>query len=228
MKKFITILSLSLFILSGCATPAAPETPTAAPTQVSGVVVDDLTLLWKEIRDEQTGYGLAVPCWWQVKSIPVETEGNISSIAIRNYDDNFFKTYSENGEWIGGTPPQGVVVMSVTAAKTSPDFNAEESYLQYTRPGSVEVIASQDRKIGEVTYTLVTLESVTDPSLPALTVFINRFSPEVVLIVNAYPPEAIISSDFQWILSSLVVEGQTISLPSVLPEEALISVACPY
>lgn len=228
MKKFITILSLSLFILSGCATPAAPETPTAVPTQVSGVVVNDLTLLWKEIRDEQTGYGLAVPCWWQVKSIPVETEGNISSVAIRNYDDNFFKTYSENGDWIGGTPPQGVVVMSVTAAKTSPDLSTEESYLQYTRPGSVEVISSLDRKIGEVTYTLVTIESTTDNTLPALTVFINRLSPEVVLIVNAYPPEVIISNDFQTILSSLVVEGQDITLPSMAPEEALFNGICPY
>ena len=230
MKKIFTIVCLNLFLLSACATPATTEAPPTVPTQAqtSGFVIDDSSVLWKEIRDEETGYGLAVPCWWQVKAIPVETEGNISSIAIRNYDDNFFNTYSENGDWIGGTPPEGVVVMSVTVAKTTSELNTEESYMQYTQPGTVEVIASQEKKVGELTYTLVTVKSSTDTTLPALTVFINRLSPETVLIINAYPPQAIVSSDFQMILSSLTLEGETVSIPSNPPEQALVNIVCPY
>ncbi|MBL8061749.1 MAG: hypothetical protein JNK32_01930 [Anaerolineales bacterium] len=230
MKKKIHFLLAAVFILTACTTKAEEPTPapTAVPTTPSGVLLNDPTLFWKEIRDEVSGYGIAVPCWWQVKAIPVETEGNLSSIAIRNYDDNFFKEYSENGDWIGGVPPQGVVVMSVTVATTSPDLSAEDSYLQYTEPGTVEVIAAQEKQVGEVTYTIVSLKSTTDASRPALNVFINRLSPETVLIVNAYPPEAIVYDDFQIILSTLVSADETIAPPLVMPQEPLGSMICPY
>ncbi|MBN8581652.1 MAG: hypothetical protein J0L96_13350 [Anaerolineae bacterium] len=229
MYKRLNLFVTLLFFLAAC-TPQAEVTPTAeAATEVApgGIVVEDQSVFWLELRETRFGFGLVIPCWWQVDGMPAE--GNVSTMTLSNFDDAFFKEYSKDGDWIGGVPPQGVMSMTITAAVADPSLSDADAYLSYVDPATTEVVASQSQNFGTNAYTVLTLKNKQNPNLAALSVYVTRLAPDTILVFNSYPPETIVSSDFAAILSSYArTESIPVTFPSYAPQPALGDLICPF
>lgn len=231
--KLYKIFLLALIFLTACSPQA---TPTASPPDVSET--DSATeqnssrdpstaWLWKEIRDERFGFGLAVPCWWEVTDMPAD--GIIASMTVRNYDEAFFTKYSDKGSWIGGNPPQGVISMDITAVTgIDPTLSLEEAYLTSVDSSTYTVTSSQEKDINGRIYTVIALKNQKNQSEPTSIVYIKGLAPDTILIFSTTPNEAMFSNDAQAIFSSFSsVPDEEIVIPQLLPSNALINVACP-
>lgn len=229
MYKRANMIVTLLFFVTAC-TPQVKSTPTpeAAKENVSGgIIVEDQSVLWLELRETRFGFGLVLPCWWQVEGMP--PEGNVSTMTLSNFDDAFFEQYSQDGDWIGGTPPIGVMSMTITAALTDPSLSEEEAYMRYVDPITTEVVASQSQKFGRNTYTVLTLRNNQNTNLAGLSVYITRLDPETILVFNSYPPETITSPDFAAILTSYARTGSIpVTFPDYAPQPALGDLNCPF
>lgn len=229
MYKRLNMFVTLLFFLAAC-TPQAEATPTSTSTveaALGGVILEDPSIFWLELRETRYGFGLVIPCWWQVEGMP--SEGDVSTMTLSNFDDAFFKEYSKDGNWIGGVPPQGVMSMTITAAVTDPSLSEEESYMRYVDSATTEVIASQSQNFGRNAYTVLTLKNKQNPNLAALSVYVTRLAPETILVFSSYPPETIVSSDFAAILSSYArTESIPVTFPDYAPQTALGNLICPF
>jgi hypothetical protein len=230
MKQVVTLF-LIITLLSACApadaTPPA-SSATALPTQSESIFQPSPSILWTEIRDERFGFGFAMPCWWQFTEMPAE--GILSTMTIRNYDDNFFIRNSENGVWKGGRPPQGVMSMDITVATgIDPTLSMVDAYLTLVDTETYSVLSTQERNISDRVYTVVALKSQINPSEQASIVYLKGLTPDSILIFSTYPTEAIFSSDAQLIFGSFAsVEDEAVILPDVIPAPAVINMACPF
>lgn len=232
MKRSITLFLTLLFFISACAPQTAapvaePAATEAEPTPgLDGFMVSDQSLLWIELRESRYGFGLVIPCWWSVEGMP--PEGDVATMSIQNFDDAFFTRYSENGEWIGGTPPQGVMFMEITAAATDPALSDEEAYLKYVDPATTEVAASQPRRFGANTFTAITLRNKLNPNA-GLSVFVTRLEPQTILAFTSYPPSTILTSDFEVILASYArTKSIPVTFPQIAPLPAVGDMKCPF
>jgi hypothetical protein len=230
--KHVTILILIFALLTSCA-PQADATPpasstTALPTQSNPIFNPDPAWLWTEVRDERFGFGIAMPCWWQIAPMPAE--GVIATMTIRNYDEPFFLANSDSGTWKGGRPPQGVMSMDITAATgIDPTLSIVDAYLQLVDTATYAVLTTQEKNIGGRTYTVVALKNQINPSEPASVVYLKGLTPDSILIFRAFPTEAIFSADAQAIFSSFAgVPDEEVVFPDFIPSPALINVACPF
>lgn len=230
MKQAITLI-LIVTMLSACA-PAKATPPasaeTALPTQSESILQPSPTWLWSEIRDERFGFGLAIPCWWQYTKMPAE--GILSTMTIRNYDDDFYATYSENGVWKGGRAPQGVISMDITVASDiDPALSLVDAYLTLIDTETYSVVSTQDRNISDNIYTVVALKNQNNPNEQTSVIYLKGLTPDSILIFKSYPTEAIFSTDAQVILGTFAsAQEQEVVLPEVMPAPALISAACPF
>lgn len=229
MYKRLNMFVTLLIFLTAC-TPQAESTPTPeAATQAApgGIVVEDQSIFWLELRETRYGFGLVIPCWWRVDGMPAE--GDVATMTLSNLDEAFFKEYSQDGDWIGGVPPQGVMSMTITAAVTDPSLSDADAYLRYVDPATTEVVASQSKNFGTNAYTVLTLKNKQNPNLAALSVYITRLAPETILVFNSYPPETIVSSDFAAILTSYArTESIPVTFPEYAPQPALGDLTCPF
>ncbi|MDL1941807.1 hypothetical protein FBQ99_05610 [Chloroflexi bacterium CFX2] len=227
--RIISFLT-SILLVAACApTPSTaaplPSTDEAAPpTQAES---NPSALLWKEVRNERYGFGIAVPCWWEVTPMPAE--GVIASMTIRSYDEAFFAANSERGEWIGGVPPQGAVSMDITAATgMDPSLTVTDSYAQLIDGTSYSIIHSQERALGKNRFTVITLKSFINENAPPSIVYISSLSPDTILIFSVIPVDALYSDDVQAILSSYAAaNSDPVTMPKIPPGPALIEKSCP-
>lgn len=228
MYKRLNMFVTLLFFLAAC-TPQAEVTPTptaAVEAAPGGIVVEDQSIFWLELRETRYGFGLVIPCWWQVEGMP--PEGDVSTMTLSNFDDAFFREYSQDGNWIGGVPPQGVMSMTITAAITDASLSEEDSYMRYVDSATTEVIASQSQNFGANAYTVLTLKNKQNPNLAGLSVYITRLAPETILVFSSYPPETIVSPDFAAILTSYARTGSIpVTFPDYAPQQALDDFNCP-
>ncbi|MBL8051105.1 MAG: hypothetical protein JNM46_07775 [Anaerolineales bacterium] len=234
MRRVIPLI-LIFVLLIACApqTESANATPlasgaTALPTQSESIFSPSATLLWTEVRDERFGFGFAMPCWWQFTEMPAE--GILSTMTIRNYDDNFFIRNSEEGVWKGGRPPQGVMSMDITVATgIDPTLSMVDAYLTLVDTATYSVLSTQEKNISDRVYTVVALKNQINPSEQASVVYLKGLTPDSILIFSTYPTEAIFSNDAQVIFGSFAsVQDEAVILPEVLPAPALINLACPF
>lgn len=230
MYKRLNMFVVLLFFITAC-TPPAESTPTPQATveeaAPGGIVVEDQSIFWLELRETRYQFGLVIPCWWRVDGMPAE--GDVSTMTLSNFDDAFFKEYSKDGDWIGGVPPQGVMSMTITAAVTEPSLSDADAYLRYVDPATTEVVASQSQNFGSNAYTVLTLKNRQNPNLAGLSVYITRLAPDTILVFNSYPPETIVSSDFAAILTSYArTESIPVTFPDYAPQPALGDLTCPF
>lgn len=234
MNKRLTLIITTLFLLAACSSPKETTSPSAAtvevPTPIAGstpsFVLSDPRAYWKEFREPRFGFGIVIPCWWQVTPMPVD--GEVSTMNIRNYDDAYFLKYSENGTWKGGTPPQGVISIDITALSIDPNLSIEEAYMQRVDPNTTELVSAKERNFGNNTYTVITIRNKTSPNYPALTVYAIGLNSNTMLAFIAYPPQEFSASDVQAILASFAGnKAQSVTVPEVAPSPALSDMSCP-
>lgn len=223
-------LAAALFIFTACAPVPAAE-PTPQPTLAQPAPQEEAVsgaVLWREVRNERFGFGIAVPCWWEITPMPAD--GVISSMTIRSFDEAFFAANSEKGVWLGGVPPQGAVSMDITAATgMDPSVNITDSYAQLVDGTLYSIIHSQERTIGENLFTVITLQNLINENEAPSVVHVSGLSPDTILIFSVYPVDAIRNSDVQAILASYAgTSAEAINLPKIPPQPALTNKACPF
>ncbi len=179
---------------------------------------------WTEYRDERYGYGLAIPCHWV--SFPPPLEGNVATLTLRSYDDEFFMKNSVKGEWKNGQWPDGAVKMDVTAIEGVPPDQALSQFVrelllrnEFSMLETLEEIA-----VGSHQAVSAVTASSNDPSDRHTTIAF-RLAPDKALLLSALPEEAWESGDVQGVLNSIsLLPEENITTPAYSPGPPIIKV----
>src|SRR5688572_5311161 len=208
------------------ATPLIPTNLPVQPTQAGSSPSLISNSLWQEQRNERFGFGIAVPCWWEVTPMPAQ--GVLSSMTIRSYDEAFFLANSEKGTWLGGIAPEGAISMDITAATgIDPNLTMSQAYLQLIDTNIYMVSNVIERSVGNNLFTIFVLNNMMNPSEPASLVYVTGLAPDAILIFSTTPTQAIHSSDAQAILSSYAgAKDEPVIFPKIQPSKQLINKAC--
>jgi len=230
MKKIFLII---IFLISGCSYDVHILTPLPAPEsslEISQVGLETplpeqvaASNLWKEVRDPRFGFGLALPCWWQVNPIPSEGVGGV--MTVKNYDETYFSAHSTKGfwEWPSGTLKiDFFITEGVDPAKSEAD-----AYMALVDPTLTGLSSSNSQQTGTHTATVLSLSNLVNRNDPDTKIFLYRLAPDKLLGVAPTPQSIIDTPDFQAILSSIVHSSdEQITLPTITPAPALIDSTC--
>jgi hypothetical protein len=235
-SRFTAAILLIAFSINGCgqvATPKNPALPTAAETAppppastntVVPIQVTELTpTVWKEVRDERFGFGIAVPCWWLI--MPITPGGIGGTMIIKNYDDAYFNAHSNKGfwDWPNGTLKLDVIIFE----GADPSKSDAEAYMANVDPTMEGLVSVETQQTGSHTATVLTLTNLINTNDPNSRVFIYRFVQNKLLLINPVPQSIIDTPDFQALLSSIVLSPEEqINLPTITPAPALIDASC--
>jgi len=222
-KKILTLLVAMMFLVS-CA-PAEPEATPMPATPTSNSM--DTTALWMELREEQFGLGIAIPCWWKVE--PMKEKGDASSMLLRNFDDAFFAEHSTGGDWVGGIAPNETIAMNITVStELDAGLAITEAFSTIMDSSRFVISNTQDKKLGHTNYTIITLGNNTGDNRPGSIVFATMPEPGTLVIFNTTPVAAILSNDAQAILISFAGSpDEAILIPEIAPAPPLIDGSCP-
>lgn len=231
-KSLLSLLLVVLFV-NACAPSVVPtEAPPApisteetisipTPTEPAPQPEQSAITSWRPVRDPRYGFGFAIPCWWLTN--PIATDGALYT--IKNYDDAYFNANSNKGfwDWPNGTLKLDVIVMEgIDPAKSDID-----GYLQFSDPTMESLVSVESQQFGSHTGTVATLANPVNTNDPNTKVFFVRLTPDKLLMINPVPQSIIDTSDFQVLLSSIVITAdEQITLPNITPAPALIDASC--
>lgn len=229
-QKTVFSLLLIVLVISACLPinkvteqpplPTTTETPDVVPSQ------EDVpaTSSWRAVRDPRYGFGLAVPCWWLVRPIPVDSMGG-GVFTISNYDEAYFLQHSSKGfwDWPNGSLKIEIVVME----GVDPANSNADAYMDFVDPSMTALVSADAVQIGEINVTVATLANLVNTNDPDIKIFIYRPSPAILFFVVPTPQAIIESPDFQALLNSMVLStDEEIELPTITPAPALIDASC--
>jgi TolB protein len=193
-------------------TPEAPTATAPAPTSTP-TPEEPKSSLWVEYRDARNGYGLALPCFWNIYP-PPEGRGP-GSPSILSYDEAFFFAHSIKGQWINNEWPQGAIKIEIHVWEgidpATPLSDAARQVLSEDTIQSVEEVI-----VGSQAAVLVSFGD-REPPIPDK-VHVFRLSPDSLLLFSVSPRQALESPDVQGILESLARSPEEeIVIPSFPP-----------
>jgi hypothetical protein len=198
-------------------TPTVTQTPSETPTGQTSA-----TSLWREIRDPDTGFGFALPCWW-VTYLP-SGDAEAYAITVASYDESFFMANSVKGQWLGGERPQGAYKLDFFVSKQiDANLTDEEAVRQVLTSDINNVDLVQERTIGKHTGLLAVQSHVDNPSSTG-TVYAFRLAPTVLMMVSAIKSSDLTDPLIKAILNSLALsQEEVVQLPTIDPGPALIA-----
>lgn len=203
-------------------TPEPVIPPEVVGTEVDSAV-EDFSALWIEYWDPKYGYGVALPAHWTV--YPTPTEGYNGVMTTASYDEAYFMANSLKGWWIGGEPPQGAVKMDfvgIENAVPQQSLGVAISQVLGADPEVTVVLSVEDMTIGSHEAVLVTTAPAHNLEDPFSSVAFQLPS-GTILLVSAFPNQALYSKDLQGILASLVFgKGDPIIKPGFAPHPQLV------
>jgi hypothetical protein len=249
-KKFSIIILLSLALISlacgslqvGVITPTSEEAFINAedaqdPTSDIGISLtpeessppmedtgdkpaEDSSHLWVEYWNPVFNYGIALPSHWLV-----QTDSESGFTSTRSYDTDFFDANSIKGNWIGGEAPEGAVKLDFVPFEgifPEQSLSTAISDILGSDPEMTVVLSVEEINIGNHEAVRTTTARPNDLENTTSNIAF-RLSPEVIVLVAAYPNSAHFTSDVQMILSSLVLNKSTpIVKPTMSPYPPLI------
>jgi hypothetical protein len=186
------------------------EAPTNTPVPVSP--------LWVEYRDPRYGYGLALPCFWNI--YPTQADAVSGTPSIRSYDMYFFLAHSVRSQWINGEWPRGTVKFDLYVSE---DVDSNLSLIDAARQELAKqdfpVQSIEEVTVGSHTAALAVRDGEEDPSLPNKT-YVFRLSPSSLLFFYVSPRQVLDSPEIQAILASLAAsKAEKITLPVIPPAD---------
>lgn len=198
-------------------TPTVTQTPSETPT---GQTSD--ASLWREVRDPDTGFGFALPCWW-VTYLP-SADAEAYAITVASYDESYFMANSVKGQWLGGKRPQGVYKLDFFVNKQiDANLSDEEAVRQVLTSDMNKVDLVQERTIGKHPGLLAIQSNVDNPSSTG-TVYAFRLAPTILMMVSAIQDSDLTDPLVQAILNSLALsQEEEVQLPTIDPGPALIA-----
>lgn len=197
--------------------------PTVQVKVVPDSVNQDYAALWIEYWDSKYGYGLALPAHWTVYPTPTEGYGGVMTTA--SYDEAYFLANSVKGWWIGGQPPEGAVKMDFVGledATPQQSLGVAVSEVLGADPEISVVLSVDETTIGNhpaVWVTTAPAHNLED----TFTAAAFRLPQGTILLVSAFPNQALYARDVQAILASLVFgKGEPIVKPAFAPFPPLV------
>jgi hypothetical protein len=190
-----------------------PATATPTPsTQASEVSEPSL---WIDYRDAY-GYGLALPCFWQIVPPPEEALGGAPIVA--SYDELYAMAHSVRGHWIDGVWPPGAVKIDVIVFQdVDPTLSLEGAVRSRLTNDRIE--STEEVLLGEHHALSVVLEDQPGQPLGANRVHVVRLSPSSFILFSVLPRRALETPTVQGILASLARSpDEAVSIPSFQPE----------
>ena len=172
--------------------------------------------LWTQYRDPRFGYGLALPCYWNIYPTDKDYDGSPS---ISSYDEAFFFANATKGQWNDGVWPEGAVKFNAFVSEAfDPALSLKEAVQQVLNNNDFGTVKSLDEvTLGANTAMQLTREDQGDPNLPDRGYFF-RFSPDRLLYLSVNPRQALETADVQNVLTSLAFTPQDqIAIPSTPP-----------
>lgn len=204
-------------------TSTQPPTETVIPIITETIQPSSTSSVWKAVRDERFGFGLALPCWWLVDPI---IPGGIGGVMIvKNYDEAYFNANSTKGYWEW---PNGSLKLDIYVTEgADPALSDAEAHMAFADPSLEEVVSSEVQQTGAHTATILTLRNLINTNDPDFKVFVYRLAPDKLITVAPIPQSIINTSDIHAILSSIVLSpDEEITLPTIIPAPALINSSC--
>ncbi len=204
---------------------ATPEE--GSPTQIVEAQVDppsqDYAAWWIEYWDPKYGYGVALPAHWTVN--PTPTQGYGGAMTTASYDETYFLANAIKGWWIGGQPPEGAVKMDFVGLEEAlPQQSLEVAVSEVlgADPETTVVLSVEDTTFGNHPAVLVTTASAYNLDETFISAAF-RLPDGTILLVSAFPSQALYSKDVQAILASLVFgKGEPIAKPDFAPHPPLV------
>jgi len=232
-----TILLLLVILTLACAsvqvgivTPTSEEvavsldelqgaTPVAGADETQST--EDFSNLWVEYWNPVFNYGLAIPSHWRV-----ETEPQGGYMMLFSYEQEFFDANSIKGWWIGDEAPEGVVKMDfVPFENVVPEQSLDIaiSNILGADPEMTVVLSVEKIDLGNFDAVQVTTARPGNDLDDTTTSIAIRLSPDVILLVAAYPGNFYEMTDVKTILGSLVLNKNTpIIKPTTAPHPPLV------
>lgn len=140
-------------------------------------------------------------------------------------DDAYFNANSNKGfwDWPNGTLKLDIVTMEgINSAVSDAD-----AFMQQSDPTMTNFVSAEQIQYGSHLATVAVIASVNSPSDSPIKLFIFRFTPDKLLMINPIPQSIIDTPDFQALLASVVLSAdEQIALPHITPAPALIDASC--
>jgi hypothetical protein len=243
-KKILPVVATALILLlSACQVqPIRSQATNIAPTgqaiELTGSnlqpaetlvpAVQQSSKAWKDYRDPRYGYGLALPCFWQVN--PTPTDGYSGVMTAHSWSEDFFNANSVRGNWINDIWPAGAISLQVWGEEqVDPVLSTSEAITNYYNTSETDTIVSlDDVSFGGNNATLVTLASILHPE-EISKVITFRLAPDKILFFAFNPQTSLDLKDTQGILNSLVFSSEeVIAVPTFDPSNppGSSSIAC--
>jgi hypothetical protein len=169
---------------------------------------------WSEYRDTRYGYGLALPCFWQIN--PTPTDGYSGVMTAHSWSDDFFKANSVRGNWKDDIWPAGAISLQVWGEEQiDPLLSTTEAITNYYSNSETDKIVSlEEASFGRNNATVVTLASALHPE-EINKVLAFRLAPNKIMFFAFNPQSSLDSMDAQGILNSLVFSSEeAIAIPT--------------
>lgn len=198
---------------------AGKTTPSPQPTQeIVTNTPAPVSPLWVEYWDPYYGYGLALPCYWNI--YPTRADAGPGSPSIRSYDMYFSLAHSIKGQWKDGEWPQGAVKFDLyVSEEVDPSLSLVDAARQELAKQEFIVQSIEEVAIGSQTAALAVRGGQDDPSIPDKT-YVFRLSPSSMLFFYVFPRQMLDSPEVQAIIASLAVSNaEKITMPVIPPPD---------
>ncbi len=183
--------------------------PMETPVPTQDLAVQQPSNAWKDYRDPRYGYGLALPCFWQVN--PTPTDGYSGVMTAHSWSDDFFNANSVRGNWINNVWPAGAISLQVWGEEqVDPVLSTPETITNYYSTSETDKIVSlEDSSFGGNNATVVTLASILHPE-EISKVIAFRLAQDKILFFAFNPQTSLDLKDAQGILNSLVFSSEEV------------------
>lgn len=232
INKLFT-LGLAVLLLAGCGQVLAGYGTPGSLTLDSGTKDEppansEGSIRWIESRDERTGVGFAVPCFWEV-NIPAGAQdpSGLGAFSIRNYNEAFVMAHpKEAGLWESGALQVDIGYVRPSTFGLSPNTSlsdvahalVEGEYSEFEVAGTGYVTINGQPGL------LVATGSKADPHSSGR-FYLFALASDLYMTFSAAPAGALEHPDVQGVLYSLALNvGTGVHVPNVLPSAPPVSV----
>lgn len=178
---------------------------------------------WRVYRDEYSGVGFALPCWWNALGPPISKPMDRYAVTVRSFDDDFARQHSDKGVWIGGEWPSGAMKIDFYFVPIENPAMKDELAVRAALTNDLTIVNSlQPTAIGAYNGWLAIQSDRDNPNHTGQLLTL-RLSPNWLLMIGVAPHSALSNPTIQAILNSLVLSAnQAVILPGVEPDTAMI------
>jgi hypothetical protein len=203
----------------GQAYPSPSSLATVEISPTSNFSQSNHSSIWREYRDQKSGVGFALPCWWIIVS--GDSLSKSYSVTISSFDEAYAWANSLN-EDVDKWPTDAMKIDFNFFMVENPTMSDEQAIRAALTSELNAVDSVQVKTIGPYAGWLA-MQSRREIPNSAGPVLALRLAPARLLLIGVLPNTALSDPTIQAIFNSLVLSSdQAVNLPGIDPAPALI------